>query len=70
MNFNDPNRVIRKTSSDKEVEAFQRLIYTELGKKRCFYVRNLVKKCIKEIRPREIFNQDKEGTFEVGIKVD
>lgn len=59
MNFNDPNREIRKTSSDKEVEAFQRLIYTEL-----------VKNCIKEIRPREIFNQDKEGTFEVGIKVD
>jgi hypothetical protein len=36
INFNDPDREIRKTSSDKEVEAFQRLIYTELGIKTGF----------------------------------
>jgi hypothetical protein len=29
-----------------------------------------VKKCIREIREKEIFNQEKEGTFEVGIEVD
>ena len=31
ISFNDPNRQIRKTSTEKEVEGFQRLIYTDLG---------------------------------------
>ena len=57
--FKDPNRVIRKTTTDKEVEGFHRLIHTDL-----------VKKCIREIRPRAMFKPDKEGTFEVGIDVD
>jgi hypothetical protein len=67
--FNDPNREIRKATSEKEVEAFQRLIYTELCNQTVKFSLILVKKCIREIRPKEIFNNSKEGAFEVGIEV-
>ena len=41
IRFSDPEKVIRKTPDDRDVEAFYRSIHTDL-----------VKKCLREIRPR------------------